>query len=102
MLRPVRRPTGILAPALALFAGTVASGSPAPGGFAPLGLFAVAQAQGPVLHEFVHDVRVDEALTMSVPGSAEPSADGERSSRCDGERVSRELRGKLEDVKALE
>ena len=41
---------------------------------------AAAQAQGPVLHEFVPDVEEDEALVLMAPGEAEPAAivyDGE-------------------------
>jgi transglutaminase-like putative cysteine protease len=42
--------------------------------------FAVAHAQGPILHEFVPDVRADESMILSRPGSEEPAAivyDGE-------------------------
>jgi transglutaminase-like putative cysteine protease len=41
---------------------------------------AVARAQGPILHEFVPDVRADESMLLSQPGSEEPAAivyDGE-------------------------
>lgn len=62
MLPSVGLRRGIVAAVLALAAGTV------------------AYAQGPVLHEFVPEVRGDEALVLGATGSAEPSAilyDGE-------------------------
>ncbi len=62
MLRSVGSRRAFLVAALALGAGTV------------------AYAQGPVLHEFVPDVRGDEALVLGASGSAEPTAilyDGE-------------------------
>ncbi|MEM9193922.1 MAG: transglutaminase domain-containing protein [Myxococcota bacterium] len=45
-----------------------------------LGVAAVARAQDPILHEFVPDVRADEALVYADPNNPEPSAivyDGE-------------------------